>query len=148
MLTWLSVWSEVQRFTYGPADATATSSSLTSLKSRIGLTFLVPAYPGCPGKEAVKQVSVCFIVAVLAIYWVTDCMCAAWRLFQEVEESRAEGLYLDSILDMMMKSQLNFCRVNQCWWWLVMFICVIENLLIRLCIIKHFDLYIYQLRDS
>jgi len=23
-------------------------------KSQIGFTFLVPAYPGCPGKEAVK----------------------------------------------------------------------------------------------
>jgi len=26
---------------------------------QIGLTFLVPAYPGCPEKEAVKRVSVC-----------------------------------------------------------------------------------------
>jgi len=25
-----------------------------SSKIQIGLTFLVPAYPGCPGKEAVK----------------------------------------------------------------------------------------------
>jgi len=25
-----------------------------SSKIHIGLTFLVPAYPGCPGKEAVK----------------------------------------------------------------------------------------------
>jgi len=33
---------------YGPADVTATD-----------LTCLVPAYPGCPGKEAVKWVSVC-----------------------------------------------------------------------------------------
>ena len=30
------------------ADATATPSSLTSLK------LPMPAYPGCPGKEAVK----------------------------------------------------------------------------------------------
>jgi len=29
------------------------------IKIQIGLTFLVPAYPGCPGKEAVKRVSVC-----------------------------------------------------------------------------------------
>jgi len=32
------------------------------IKIQIGLTFLVPAYPGCPGKEAVKQVS-CLRVA-------------------------------------------------------------------------------------
>ena len=29
------------------------------VKIEIGVTFLVPAYPGCPGKEAVKRVSVC-----------------------------------------------------------------------------------------
>jgi len=28
------------------------------IKVQIGLTFLVLAYPGCPGKEAVKWVSV------------------------------------------------------------------------------------------
>ena len=28
-------------------------------KTLNGLTFLVPAYPGCPGKQAVKRVSVC-----------------------------------------------------------------------------------------
>ena len=27
-----------------------------SSKIQIGFTFLVPAYPGCPGKEAVRQV--------------------------------------------------------------------------------------------
>ena len=40
---------------YGPADATATLLSLASVKSR----YLVPAFPDCPGKEAVKWVSVC-----------------------------------------------------------------------------------------
>jgi len=29
------------------------------IKIQIGLTFLMPAYPGCPGKEAIKQVSEC-----------------------------------------------------------------------------------------
>jgi len=29
------------------------------IKIQTGLTFLVPAYPGCPGKEAIKRVSVC-----------------------------------------------------------------------------------------
>jgi len=28
--------------------------SLAPVKSRLVFTFLVPAYPGCPGKEAVK----------------------------------------------------------------------------------------------
>ena len=30
--------------------------SLASFKSRLVFTFLVPAYPGCPGKKAVKRV--------------------------------------------------------------------------------------------
>jgi len=34
VLAWLSVWSEVQS-AYGPADGTATPSSLASLKSRV-----------------------------------------------------------------------------------------------------------------
>jgi len=29
------------------------------IKIQTGITFLVPAYPGCPGKEAIKRVSVC-----------------------------------------------------------------------------------------
>jgi len=44
-------------FAYGPADATATPSSLGSLKSKM-FYRLVLAYPGCPGKEAVKRVLV------------------------------------------------------------------------------------------
>ena len=32
-----------------------TPLSLASFKSRLVLTFLVPAYPGCPGKEAVER---------------------------------------------------------------------------------------------
>jgi len=32
---------------------------LLNVKIHIGLTFLLPAYPGCPGKDAVKQMSVC-----------------------------------------------------------------------------------------
>ena len=58
MRCWHSYLSGVRCkwFVYGPADATATPSSLASLKSFV-LTFLVPAYPGCPGKEAVKWVS-------------------------------------------------------------------------------------------
>jgi len=32
------------------------------IKIETGLTFLVPAYPGCPGKDAIKRVSVCLSV--------------------------------------------------------------------------------------
>jgi len=38
---------------YRPAGATATPSSLAPVKSR-WFTFLVPAYPGCPGRKAIR----------------------------------------------------------------------------------------------
>jgi len=53
VLAWLSVWSKVQS-AYGLVDATATPSSLASLESRM-VYLAVMAYPGCPGKEAIKQ---------------------------------------------------------------------------------------------
>jgi len=61
---------------YGPADATAITSSLASIQN--GLTFLVPAYPGCPGKEAVEWISVCL----------SDCLVSRvqWR-FQVHDQS-------------------------------------------------------------
>jgi len=41
-----------------PADATASQNPIIAFLISIhtGFTFLVPAYPGCPGKEAVKRV--------------------------------------------------------------------------------------------
>jgi len=52
-------WSEMQKwFAYGPADATATSIISCFIKIRIGFYLSGAGYPGCPGKEAVKQVSV------------------------------------------------------------------------------------------
>jgi len=35
VLAWFSVWSEIQMFAYGPADANATPSSFASSKSRV-----------------------------------------------------------------------------------------------------------------
>jgi len=54
VLAWLSVWSEVQTDLHMsqlmPLPLTVSCSS----KIQICFTFLVRAYPGCPGKEAVK----------------------------------------------------------------------------------------------
>jgi len=48
-------------FAYGPADATASRNSIiSSYLNRDWFTFLVPAYPGCPGKEAVKRACIFF----------------------------------------------------------------------------------------
>jgi len=61
---WLSVWSEVQFFAYDPSDAIS-----WFIKIQIGLTFLVPAYPGCPGKETVIQASACLIIITIIIQY-------------------------------------------------------------------------------
>jgi len=59
MRCWCGYQSEVRCkwFAHGPADATATPSSLTSLKSRW-------VYTGCPEKEAIKWVSVCIDIVL------------------------------------------------------------------------------------
>jgi len=57
-------------FAYGLGDTTATPSSVASLQSRFqnGVYLLVPAYPGCPGKEAAKRVFVFLFVTKLSIF--------------------------------------------------------------------------------
>ena len=44
-------------FAYGPADATAVPKPqhLCLIKIQTDFTLLEPAYPGCPGKEAVNK---------------------------------------------------------------------------------------------
>ena len=58
VLTWLSVWSEVQTCIW-PSWCHCHSLLLASVKSRLVFTFLVPAHLGSPGKKAVKRVCVC-----------------------------------------------------------------------------------------
>ena len=60
-------------FAYGPADATATPSSLASLNPA-WFNFLVPAYPGCPRKRPLNvcsswQVRQAFPVPQLLSLW-------------------------------------------------------------------------------
>jgi len=61
MRCWCGYLSEARCkwLAYGPADATATPVISCFIKIQNSLTFLVPAYPGCPGKEAVERTSVC-----------------------------------------------------------------------------------------
>ena len=76
------------RLAYGPADATATHCLCFS-KIQIGFTFLILAYPGCPGKGPLN-VCVCVCVSVSSALtqsagqqeghqacknWVVECWC-------------------------------------------------------------------------
>jgi len=56
VLAWLSACSEVQVI-YMWSSWCHWHPISYFIKIQIGLTFLVPAYPGCPGKEAIKWVS-------------------------------------------------------------------------------------------
>jgi len=50
-------------FAYGPPDVTATPIVSCFIKIQNGSTFLVLAYLGCSGKEAIKRVSVCLCLS-------------------------------------------------------------------------------------
>ena len=56
VLAWLSVQSKVQMTCIWSSDASAIFFCF--IKIHNGMTFLVPAYPGCSGKEAIKWMSV------------------------------------------------------------------------------------------
>jgi len=62
VLVWLSVWSEVQMICIWSRWYHGHPIIACFIKIQIGLTFLVPSYSGCPGKEAVKWVSVYLVL--------------------------------------------------------------------------------------
>jgi len=66
VLQWSSIWSEVQMICMWSSRCHCHPVISCFIKIQIGLTFLVPAYPGCPGKEIVKQTSV-YICAFVII---------------------------------------------------------------------------------
>jgi len=55
VLAWLSVWDEVQMICKWFSWWRCHPIISCFIKIHIGLTFLVPGYPGCPGKEAVRR---------------------------------------------------------------------------------------------
>ena len=55
MLAWLSVWSEVQVICIWCSWCHCHLILSCFIKIQIGLTFLVPDYPGCPENEAVNR---------------------------------------------------------------------------------------------
>jgi len=58
VLAWLSVWSEVQMVCVWSSWCHYHPVISCFIRIHNGFTFLVLAYPSCPGKEAVKWVSV------------------------------------------------------------------------------------------
>jgi len=54
VFVWLSIWSEVQMMPLLPKTSSSLALIISCLIIQTGFTFLLLAYPGCPGKEAVK----------------------------------------------------------------------------------------------
>jgi len=57
VLSWLSVWSKVQMICLWSSRCHCHSIISCFIKTHNGSAFPVPAYPGCPGKEAVKRLN-------------------------------------------------------------------------------------------
>jgi len=58
VVAWLSVWNEVQMICIWSSWCHCHHIVSCFIEIQNSLTFLVPAYPGCPGKEAIKWVIV------------------------------------------------------------------------------------------
>jgi len=68
-VTWLFLWSEIQMICMWSSWCHCQPVISCFIKIQTGLTFLVLAYPGCPGKKAVKWASVCQLsLNVLCIF--------------------------------------------------------------------------------
>jgi len=61
VLAWLSVWNKVKTICIWSSWCHCDPIVACFIKIRIGLTFLVPAYPGCSGKQATVYVCLCWI---------------------------------------------------------------------------------------
>jgi len=58
VLAWLSVWSKVQMICMWSSWCYCHLNVSCFVRIQNGVTFLVPAYTGCPVKKAIKQVSI------------------------------------------------------------------------------------------
>jgi len=63
----LPAWSHVQMISIWSSYCHCYPIVSCFIKIQFVLTFLVPAYPGCLGKEAAKRVSVCLSVCTALI---------------------------------------------------------------------------------
>jgi len=67
VLAWLFVWSEVRMICIQSSWCLCHRIISCFIKIQIGLTFLLPAYPGCPQKETIKLMSVCLSLTMLVL---------------------------------------------------------------------------------
>jgi len=68
VLAWLLAWNKVQIICMWSSWRHCHPVISCFINIQIGLTFLVPVYPGCPGKEAVSCLSVYWCVTAFAAF--------------------------------------------------------------------------------
>jgi len=92
VLAWLSVWSEVQMICISSSWCHCLPIISCFIKIQIGLTFLVP---GCPGKDAVKRVSVWLVIALIVTVQTDGVMCGyRYRVVMSSSSSSPEACIL------------------------------------------------------
>jgi len=88
VLAWLSVWSEVQMIWRWSSWCHCHPIMSCFIKIQHGLIFLVPAYPGCPGKEADKWMSFCKR-PVRSYFW----LAGSWKKHFQRQQNFEEPSY-------------------------------------------------------
>jgi len=124
VLAWLSVWSEVQMICIWSSWCHCHPIISCFIKIQIGLTFLVLAYTGCPGKEPIKWMSVCPVLAwsfcqfqhcrlALCLYWQVDGVTGREVSYAELETMVAKVSSSLVRLGLVQKgSMLTMCCLN------------------------------------
>jgi len=83
------------------------------IKIHLGLTFLVPAYPGCPRKGPLNGcvcVCVCLSFVELEMSWVAHLWMLPWQ--------QCSGLFIDDDTSLpwsLVYLQINLCCLSHCW---------------------------------
>jgi len=104
VLAWLSVWSEVQMICIWSSWCHCHPIISCFIKILNGSAFLVPAYPGCPGKEVMKWLWYCICICV-SVY---ICVCYQRRVSVSV------ATCVNLITALIRLSLTTCCRDNHC----------------------------------
>ena len=121
VLAWLPVWSKVQMICIWFSWCHLIIYCF--IRIQMCLTFLVPAYRGCPGKEAIKWVSVCLSVchqrqSLLSLTVVQSCP-SLWMWVIEMWFYKPYTLYHNSTVALTLRCGTYFyhlCSFCQFMW--------------------------------
>ena len=82
------------------------------IKIQNGLTFLVQAYQGCPGKEAVKHVSVCYLLTILYGMCILGGICNKFSIHRLMHSLSTMFDSHQYIFEKLVSQNVNFYRIS------------------------------------